>query len=472
MRAAPTAAVLVTLLPTVAAQANAPSRELAQAAAAYAAKVVASALFVSNRTLDSVLAEELAPTRPLEALIRPLLRFEVDREQRTVVCRLGAASATAVATVNLGCTLVHADADADQLRRRAAPGIADSRAAALDEAWPLGERLPETSASGIDRQALTACVEAAFAEPAKGPLVHTRAVVIVHRGQLVAERYAPGYGPDSSLPGWSMSKTLTHALLGVRVQQGRLAIDAPPPVPEWPTEDARRAIRLGDLLAMRAGLAWNENYDDADSTALRMLFGSADHAAVYAGCAREHAPGERFVYSSGATNLLCRVLRTTFDSDLDHWAFPRQHLFARLGMHTAVLETDPSGTFVGSSYGFASARDWARLGMLYAQDGVFAGERILPVGWVDAARRPHQGGDGRYGAHVWLNADPDGDGPSQRPWPDLPADLLRMDGHEGQYCTVFPSEQLVVVRLGCTKNGGFDLRGMLRRALAAVTTQR
>lgn len=472
MRAVPPATVLVSLLSPVLAQAGAPSRELAEAAAAYAAKVVASALFVSGRSLDSVLAEELAPTRPLEAMIRPLLRFEVDRVSKSVSSRLGVATATAVATGNLGCTLVRADVSADQLRRRAAPELADRRVDPERQAWPLGDRLPEAAATDLDRRTLDACFDAAFAEPLNGPPVHTRAVVIVHRGRLLAERYAEGYGPDSALPGWSMTKTLTHALLGVRVQQGQLDPAAPLPVPEWPIDDPRRAIRLADLLAMRGGLAWNEDYDDADSTALRMLFGSSDHAAVYADCAREHAPGEQFVYASGASNLLCRVLRSTFATDLEYWAFPRQHLFQRLGMRTAVLETDPSGTFVGSSYGFASARDWARLGMLYAADGMFAGERILPAGWVASARQPHPGGDGRYGAHVWLNADPDGSGPRQRGWPELPADLLRMDGHEGQYCAVFPSEQLVVVRLGCTKNGGFDLRGLLRSALAAVATGR
>ena len=468
MRAVPTATVLASLLPPVLAQVAAPSRELAEAAAAYAAKVAASAIFVSGRTLESVLAEELAPTRPLEAMIRPLLRFEVDSERRRVTCRLGAASAAASATGNLGCTLERPGIDSTQLQQRASPGLAELQVDPRTQPWPLGDQLPKSPADDVDHRALAAVLDAAFAEPESGPKRHTRAVVIVHRGRLLAERYATGYGVDTPLPGWSMTKTLTHALLGVRIRQERLDPAAPLPVPEWPADDPRRSIRLGDLLAMRGGLQWNEDYDDAASTALRMLFGSSDHAAVYAECARAHAPGEQFVYASGATNLLCRVLRRTFTDDREYWAFPRQHLFAPLGMRTAVLETDPNGTFVGSSYGFASARDWARLGMLYAQDGMFAGQRILPAGWVAAAGRPHPRGDGNYGAHVWLNADPDQDGPRQRAFPELPADLLRMDGHEGQYCAVFPSEQLVVVRLGCTKNGGFDLRGLMRGALAAV----
>ena len=134
-----------------------------------------------------------------------------------------------------------------------------------------------------------------------------------------------------------------------------------------------------------------------------------------------------------------------------------------------MIETDPSGTFVGSSYGFATARDWARFGMLYAQDGVFAGERILPEGWVTASAALTPTSDGDFGRHLWLNADPDGEGPRERAWRDLPANLVHMDGHEGQYVCVMPTEQIVVVRLGCAKRGGFDLHGLLRRVRDACT---
>lgn len=442
----------------------APSGALAEVAAAYAAKVAASAIFVSGRSLDSVLAEELAPTRPLEALIRPLLKFDVDREQRTVTCRVGLMRATAAATRNLGCTLVRPDANADALRARGAPDVAGSMpdAAAVD--WPLGDRQPATPPTGIDVPAVQRAVAAAFAKP---EVMHTRAVVVLHRGRLVTEQYADGYRADMALPGWSMTKTLTYALLGARVQQGKLAPKAPLAVPEW-RGDERRTIGFDDLLTMTGGLAWNEDYADPNSDALRMLFGSSDCAGAYAACARDAAPGTRFLYASGATNLLCRVLRGTFADDREYWSFPNQALFARLGMRTAVLETDPSGTFVGSSYGFASARDWARLGLLFANDGVAGGERILPAGWVAAGVAPQKASGGRYGRLTWLDGDPDGDGPRTREWPDLPGDLFYMSGHEGQYCVVMPSDALVVVRLGCAKNGGFALHALLRDVRAAL----
>jgi len=191
------------------------------------------------------------------------------------------------------------------------------------------------------------------------------------------------------------------------------------------------------------------------------LFGSSDHGGVYALQPQNRPPGTESRYSSGCTNLLCRILRSTFASDAEYWAFPRRTLFAPLGMRSALLETDPSGTFVGSSYGFMCARDWARFAMLYAHDGEVAGRRVLPKGWVAQSARSRVSA-GRFGDHIWLNADPDGDGPRERAWSDVPADLLRMDGHEGQYAIIMPTEQIVIVRLGCTKNRGFDLHGLAR----------
>ncbi|HEU4418023.1 MAG TPA: serine hydrolase, partial [Planctomycetota bacterium] len=278
-------------------------------------------------------------------------------------------------------------------------------------------------------------------------------------------RYATGYSADMALPGWSMSKTIVNALVGIRIAQRALDPEAPLAIPEWnaTADDPRQQLRLHDLLSMTAGLAWNESYDDPQSDALRMLFRSSDHGGVFALQPQAQAPGVKFRYSSGCTNLVCRILRGTFDSDAEYWAFPGDALFGPLGMRTAVLETDPSGTFVGSSYGFMCARDWARFGLLYACDGEVAGRRILPQGWVAKSARAKPCAEGRFGDHIWLNADPDADGPRERKWSDLPADLMRMDGHEGQYVIVMPTEQIVVVRLGCTKNGGFDLHGLARR---------
>ncbi|MCB9877044.1 MAG: serine hydrolase [Planctomycetes bacterium] len=437
--------------------AQTPTRELAEVAAAYAAKVAASAVFVSGRSIDSVMTQEFAPNGTIEKLIRPLLRFDVDREAGTVTCRLGQAKATAVRTAGLGCVLLHSDATLDELRRRGAPPASDRWPDATATDWPLGDRMPEAAATGIDRDALERALDAAFAEPDDGRRVFTRAVVVLHRGQLVAERYAADVTPEMPLPGWSMTKSLSNALLGFAVQQGRFEL--PPPSADGDAHGVEPDLYA--LLTMTAGKQWNESYEDPNSDALRMLFRSADHGAAFAAAPQAVMPGTRFQYASGATNLLCKLLRQRIDDDAVYHDLPRQ-LFRRLGMRSAVFEADPSGTFVGSSYGFASARDWARLGLLFAQDGVFAGQRLLPAGWVARSTAATAASGGGYGWQLWLNRDPDGDGPHERRWPDLPEDLFLMDGHEGQSCVVSPAAELIVVRLGCTKQGGFDRHALLR----------
>ncbi|HEB52421.1 MAG TPA: class C beta-lactamase-related serine hydrolase [bacterium] len=469
-----TAALLVFPFAVTTLAAQQPDEQVAQIACAYTAKITASAIFVSGRTLASVKAQELAPTRPIEEMIRRLLQIEVDRAAQSVTCTLGDASATAVFRPWLGCALVTEDVDADELRAQQPGPLADAPAASDPEAlWPDGERVDPRAADGLDREALEQALDTAMAEPSEGPPVHTRALVVVHDGRIVGERYADGFAADMPLPGWSMSKTLTNALLGMRAADGEFDPTSRPRVPYWRgPRDPRTQINYGHLLAMTAGIEWDEDYENPASDAVRMLFASTDHAAVYARKRAAARPGSRFHYASGASNLLCRVLRASFDDDESYWAHA-QRLFRRLGMRTAVLETDPSGTFVGSSYGYASARDWARLGLLYLQDGVFAGERILPEGWVAQSTTPTEASHGRYGWHIWLNADPagedaDGEAPSARRWPDLPADLYYMAGHEGQACVVSPSARLVVVRLGCTKQGAFDLAALLQRLHAAL----
>ncbi|MBL8754511.1 MAG: serine hydrolase [Planctomycetes bacterium] len=446
MAAAPPLALVPLLCtPLLAQREAAPSRELAEVVAAYAAKVAASAIFVSGRRIESVLAEEFAPTRPLEALVRPMLKFHVDRTAGTVACDLGQAQATAVFTPGLGCTLAVAPMTVAALRARTAlpAPVAEPRP------WPRGDVLPPEPIAGVDHKAVAAALAAAFAEPDPQRRRVTRAIVVVYDGHLIAERYADGYHAAMPLPGWSMTKTLAYTLFGMR--------GTPlPPVAEW-ADDGRRAITTDHLLQMTAGLAWNESYDDAASDVLRMLFAGTDHAATYVARPSAEPPGTRFHYTSGATNLLCRQLRRTFADDASHLAFPRTALFDKLGMHGTVLEPDASGTFVGSSYGFATARDWARLGMLWCDLGEFAGERVVARSWLEAAWQPAPGSNGRFGRHLWLETGP-----------GLPADTACMHGHEGQACAVVRSHKLVVVRLGCTKNGGFDLHALLRDLLAAL----
>jgi CubicO group peptidase (beta-lactamase class C family) len=251
-----------------------------------------------------------------------------------------------------------------------------------------------------------------------------------------------------------MAKSVTGALVGLAIEEGRLALRAPAPVAAWRAPgDPRGAITLDQLLRMSSGLAFSEVYGPG-SDATRMLYLEPDMGGFAATKALAAEPDARWSYSSGTTNLLARILREATGGELgDAWAFAFSHLFAPLGMESAVFETDESGSFVGSSYFFATARDWARFGQLFLQDGVWRGRRILPAGWVAYATTPTAAAPrGRYGAQWWLNAGEPGD-PEDREWPLLPRDAACARGHSGQYVLVIPSHELVVVRLGLSHRG-------------------
>jgi CubicO group peptidase (beta-lactamase class C family) len=438
--------------------------ELKQITAAYSAKVAASAVFVSGRTIESVLDQEMAPDAPLQALVRPLLSYEVDREQKTVTATVLGTKVSAAYVDGIGCTIVRGDLAT--LRARALPTVAT----AFDpRPWPIGDAVDAIGMPrGVDGKAIDKALDAAFTDREGRSKARTRAVVIVHKGRVVAERYAPGFTADMPLPGWSMSKSLVNALIGLRIQDGKLDPNAPLPVPEWSSEnDPRHALRLMDLLRMESGLEWSEDYGDPSSLALRMLFASSDYGKVAADQPLRAKPGSTHQYSSGTSNLLCRILRATFADEREYLAYARDRLFLPLGMKSALLEVDPTGVFVGSSFGFATARDWARFGLFYLRDGKVDGKRLLPEGWVATAITPCASSDeGDYGAHLWLNAGKKDD-PSKRPFSTLPTDLFYLSGFEGQYVVCFPSHDLVVVRLGCTKKGGFDLHGFLRAVMQA-----
>lgn len=328
---------------------------------------------------------------------------------------------------------------------------------------------------------LSARVEELIGRPADEGI--TLALVVQRSGEVVVERYgtAPAdefhdeqpVGPDTTLISWSMAKSITHAAVGLLVRDGLVDPAAPAAVPEWAgTEKA--AITLLDLLEMRSGLHFVEDYVDGEtSNCIEMLFGESgpSHAAYAAAQPLVHRPGTFWSYSSGTTNIIARIIGDVVHGSVGGApsareaamrAFMRDRLFEPVGMDSAEPKFDDAGDFVGSSFVFATARDFARFGELYRHDGVTddgAGERILPEGWRDharcaVARDPETGLD--YGRHWWM-------------WPDLPGSLS-CNGYEGQYTIVVPDRELVVVHLGKTDvSGAPELRGRLRKLIAAAS---
>jgi CubicO group peptidase (beta-lactamase class C family) len=246
---------------------------------------------------------------------------------------------------------------------------------------------------------------------------YTCALVVVHDGRIVAEHYAPGFDATMPLNGWSMAKTETNALAGLRVQDGKLARTDRDLLPEWRDEgdQRRREITLDELLHMTSGLAFSEDYETDDGDALQMLFIEGDKSGYAANKPLKHTLDTYWDYSSGTTNIIARVLRQSFADEQEYLRFPRERLFVPIGMHSAVLEPDAAGIFVGSSYLHATARDWARLGLLYLRDGVWQGRRLLPERWVvDSLKPAPHAPDARYVRRCVAEARPGGR-PATRP---------------------------------------------------------
>ncbi len=325
--------------------------------------------------------------------------------------------------------------------------------------------------------ALAAALERVFAEPEPERLRGTRAVVVVQGGRIVGERYAPGFDRDTRLLGWSMTKSLMGALVGVLVGDGRLRLDAPAEVPAGQSAgDPRREIQIDQLLRMSSGLDWNESYGISHRLpdVIQMLYGRGlgDMASFAADRPLASPPGSEWRYSSGTSVLLSGIVRRVLADDGAYRALPRRALFDPLGMTSALMELDEAGTFVGSSYSWATARDWARFGLLYLRDGVWGKARILPPGWVDYTRTPAPAAPrGEYGAHFWLNAGVPAKG-VVAPLPRAPRDLFYAAGHDGQFVFVVPSRDLVIVRLGLTPSDGrWSYEDFVADLVAALDTR-
>jgi len=433
----------------------------------YAARYICSSVFISHRDPQTTYREDVAPINPLAGIID----VEIDSAQKKVVASsFGLFKSTALYREGCGCTLVTGTTEAE-LRKQGLLNLEPAAPRDPTAPWPIGDGGASELVPGeFNIEKLKAALDAAFVEfdPQKKKM--TRAVVVVYDGKLVGERYAPGFDRNKALLGWSMSKSVTNALVGILVRQGKLQIQEPAPVPEWQkVGDPRKSITLDQLLRMSSGLKFDETYEPLHDVT-DMLYRSHDFAAYAAAKPLETEPDRKWVYSSGTANIIARIVRHTAEKDYPkYYDFLRKELFAKIGMQSAVPEPDASGTFVGSSYMFATPRDWARFGLLYLQDGVWEGERILPEGWVKYSATPTpKAPQGQYGAMFWLNAGTEGN-PSDRIWPNAPTDAFAARGYQEQYVVIIPSKKLVIVRFGATSvRAAWDINDFISRVVAAI----
>ena len=434
-----------------------PLRQLitfAKAGTNFSAKQLCSGVLMAQMDPERMLSEDLAAGK---GLIQTKIDPTGGRVEASAL--LGLIRAEAVQNGEQGCSASFNGHPTPQRPKQEVQISRDPRPS--DEPWPLiataSAKPPE-----INSKAMKRVLDRAFREDDPHTPKRTRAVVVVQDGWVIAERYAEGIRADMPLIGWSMSKSITHALIGRAIQEGLLDPNLPPNVPEWSDpQDPRQRISLNQLLRMNSGLAFEESTGALNSDLVRMLTQEADMAGFAASKPLVQQPGKRWNYSSGTTNILSRILRDAIDDDQRYWSFPSRALFAPLGMTSAVLESDSSGTLVGSSLVWASGRDWARFGQLYLDQGSWNGAQLLPLDWVEQARTASRGSKGGYGAHWWLSR--------RKSRRDLPKDSFSAEGYQGQLLLVAPSQRTVVVRLGQTpKKPGFDANAFGAEVLSAL----
>jgi len=446
----------------------------------YASQQVCSAVFVGGADPDAYLREAVLP---MATGFGWLLHVDVDRERQTVRATLGGlAESRAANRPPDGCRNTTDDADdvahaapvVANAARAGAPAAEPAAASATPDPWPA---LAAPSVVAPPDPALAAALAGAFDENPNPPFRHTKAVVVVHHDRLIAERYAAGVGPATPLHGWSASKSVTNALLGALVRDGRLRMDAPAPLTGWADPaDPRHRITPDDLLRMRSGLDVRNAASPGAwmmfETSARMSFVEADMAGYAQRVALADPPGTRWAYSDVNTLLLSRVVRDLAGGDAASFrAYARRELFEPLGMRGTTFELDATGTPVGSAQVWAPARDWARLGLLFLHDGMAGAQRVLPQGWTEMSATPTPGSETYgYGAGFWTERG-DGAGARFRVAAGLPADSYMARGNQGQYVVIVPSEDLVVVRLGSAWTPRDDLPAvarLVRETIAAL----
>ena len=408
--------------------------ELIRVGSGYSAKIVCSNVFIAGRDANEVLAVDVqAPGHPLLRL----MKVQVDKERGMVSAGLFGVlgRSVAVARDGLGCASVP---DGNTGKARQTVTYAEPPATRQDALWPEGERVDASQAPEIAR----------ILDDAAMAGTGMRAVVVVKNGRIVGERYGDGFSQKTPLLGWSMTKTVNAVIVGTLVKEGKMAVTNQGLFGPWKA-DGRAAISLADMMAMSSGLEFNEDYGDvADVT--RMLYLEPDMAGFAESKPLTSEVGKVFSYSSGTAVMLSRLWQDAIGDKDKALTWPRKALFEPLGMHSAVLETDEEGTFVGSSYLYATAHDWARFGQFLLQGGVWNGNEILPAGFVDWMREPASASKVYGKGQVWIEAPGDEENPGAGVAAGLPQDTYWMEGHDGQTVAIIPSEQLVVVRLGLT----------------------
>ncbi len=408
----------------------------------YGAKSMCSGVFIAHRSPDSI--------RSIDLNFMPisLSSVKVNYDDQSAESRFLWHKSKAIYREGFGVTLI-SETSEEELRSQIFP---TPRMKHAEQPLPISN-FEHVSKAGMDSISHSLIMERNYGGT---PF----SFMAVHQGQVIAEAYKPGVNKDTRLLSWSMGKSFTNTLAGMLAMTDSLDIYAPCNIPEW-QNDERKNITLNDLLQMQSGLEWNENYGSESDVNL-MLHTSGDMAHYVANKKAIAPAGTHWYYSSGSTNLAMHVLRQHINNDSLFYDLAINKLFAAIGATTAILETDPAGTMIGSSYLYARTADYARFGLMYLNDGVVNEQRILPEGWVKYTTTQASDSKGDYGSFFWLNQ---GD-----KYHGLPADIYSCNGHDGQYIFMIPSYDLVVVILGYSpkKRNPIDVEKLLADIISQV----
>jgi hypothetical protein len=414
----------------------------------FSAKSIASGHFIDNRS------QKMIEKGDNDIDLIDLAKNTINESTHFATASVyGLKERKAIYRQGLGATLINDDFD------EAKPYLVPKRT-------PLNNNLPfpygnleskDTVFSTIDYVKLNAAVANAFDK--KGKIdKRTRSLLVIYKDKIIAEKYDIGFNKESKILGWSMTKSITSAMFGILEKQGKINIYAPAPIPEW-ANDERKNITTNDLLHMNSGLEWEEKYDKiCDAT--EMLFQAEDMSRSQLVKQAIHKPNTHWNYSSGTTNLLSGILRKQFKTHQEYLDFWYASLIDKIGMNSMILETDMTGNYVGSSYGWATTRDWSKFGLLYLHKGNWNGEQIFNESWAKYTATPTNTSNGDYGGHFWLN--------SGGKFPDVPRDMYYCGGFQGQMVVIIPSLDLVIVRMGLVENPEFDFNGMLKGIIGSL----
>ena len=410
--------------------------------AGYAAKNTASSVFLANRTL--------AFTDSTDNNFSPidLASNKVDTAQQiATTSAFGLLSRKAIYREGLGAVLSLKKSDETAsyaIPKRSKPDQVTP--------FPFGNADQKDSVfNNINYEKLHKAIAEMF-----HPSNKTRAVLVVYKDHIIAEKYAEGFNSNSKILGWSMTKSITSTIFGILQSRGVLNVQDLAPIDAWKNDD-RKNISIHNLLQMNSGLEWDENYDEI-SDATKMLFLERDMTQQQIHKPLVGKPNESWNYSSGTTNLLSGILRQQFNTQQDYLDFWYTELIDKIGMNSMTIETDLAGNYVGSSYAWATPRDWAKFGLLYLHRGNWNGEQLFDASWVDYVKTPTPTSDGWYGAQFWLNAG--------NRFPDVPKTMFAANGYQGQNVYIFPENDLVIVRMGLSKNA--DENGFMKEVLASI----